>query len=270
MPLGRVAVAVGAEDHDDPAARDLAYGGKSVEEGIRAVTEVDVHGGSGVAADELGPAWQVRVDALVDGLTDGFELEACLDEHHDGEARIRCHVPADEGHATDERAALRPGETKLGVRGLLVENLESLVDAWAPNDPNNYRAQFLAEDPAVALGQLMSGMIILSGFETGGERLQAALDSGDQEEEHSCFSDNTHRDMVQDVQGIQNVWLGSYESLDGATVSGPSIQGVIAAGDAALADQLTTRIAESTATARCRAACSSSAPSRADGPAHRS
>ncbi|HWO13771.1 MAG TPA: imelysin family protein [Polyangiaceae bacterium] len=140
---------------------------------------------------------------------------------------------------------VRRGQYLAVVSDLLVENLESLVDAWAPNDPNNYRAQFLTEDPAVALGQLMSGMIILSGFETGGERLQAALDSGDQEEEHSCFSDNTHRDMVQDVQGIQNVWLGNYELLDGTSISGPGIRNVIASGDAALADQLTTRISES-------------------------
>jgi putative iron-regulated protein len=127
---------------------------------------------------------------------------------------------------------------------LLVEELESLVVAWAPNQAN-YRARFVAEAPAVSLGKILSGMIILSGFETGGERLQAALDSGDQEEEHSCFSDNTHRDMVQDVQGMQNVWLGSYQPLVGAPVAGAGIRDVIAKGDASLAGEITDRIATS-------------------------
>ena len=34
--------------------------------------------------------------------------------------------------------------------------------------------------------------------------------SQDQEDEHSCFSDNTHRDVVANARGIQNVWLGQY------------------------------------------------------------
>jgi putative iron-regulated protein len=138
----------------------------------------------------------------------------------------------------------RRGEYLTTATDLLVENLQSLVDAWAPNQAN-YRADFLAEAPATSLGKILSGMIILSGFETGGERLQAALDSGEQEEEHSCFSDNTHRDMVQDVQGLQNVWLGSYQPLVGAPLTGLGIRDVIAAGDAGLAREITSRIATS-------------------------
>jgi len=88
-------------------------------------------------------------------------------------------------------------------------------------------------------------MIILSGFETGGERLQASLDSGDQEDEHSCFSDNTHRDMVQDVQGILNVWKGSYTRTDGSTVSGTSVKSIVEEVDADLASRLDTQINES-------------------------
>lgn len=80
-------------------------------------------------------------------------------------------------------------------------------------------------------------MIVLSGFETGGERLQASLDSGDQEDEHSCFSDNTHRDMVQDVQGIVNVWQGNY-----GAISGTGVKAVVEAVDADLAGRLDAQI----------------------------
>jgi putative iron-regulated protein len=123
------------------------------------------------------------------------------------------------------------------------------VDAWSPDSTSNYRADFVADEPAVALGKILSGMIILSGFETGSERLQAALEAQDQEEEHSCFSDNTHVDMIEDVRGVQNVWLGSYEPLEGADVSGVGIRDVIAAEDSALAQEITDQIADSLALA---------------------
>jgi putative iron-regulated protein len=139
----------------------------------------------------------------------------------------------------------RRGQYLTTASELLVEHLQTLVDAWAPGSQGNYRASFVADAPATSLAKIMSGLIILSGFETGGERLQAALDAGDQEEEHSCFSDNTHRDMVQDVQGMQNVWLGSYDPVDGPSVSGPGVRDVIAAGDAGLAQRITDRIATS-------------------------
>ena len=88
-------------------------------------------------------------------------------------------------------------------------------------------------------------MIVLTGFETGGERLQTALDTADQEDEHSCFSDNTHRDMVQDVRGVQNVYLGRYQRRDGSSLRGASIEAVVAESDDALAERVKQRIAES-------------------------
>lgn len=128
---------------------------------------------------------------------------------------------------------------------LLLDHLQQLVDAWDPSDTSNYRAELIADDPAASIGKIMSGMIILSGFETGGERLQAALDVGDQEEEHSCFSDNTHRDMVQDVRGVRNVWVGEYTRIDGSEVSGVGLRDVIAAGDAELAQRISAQIDQS-------------------------
>lgn len=132
------------------------------------------------------------------------------------------------------------------VAAMVVSDLQTLVDAWAP-DADNYRKEFEAAGSKEGLRRILTGMIVLSGFETGGERLQAAYDSKDQEDEHSCFSDNTHRDMIQDVQGVKNVWEGSYTRLDGTVVSGPSLKDEIAGSDAALADRLTAEIADSLA-----------------------
>jgi len=146
-------------------------------------------------------------------------------------------VPTPEGTTNQARRG-----TYLTIAGdLLVEDLQSVHAQWVPGAA--YRTSFEA-DPQVAFEKILTGMIVLSGFETGGERLQAALDSGNQEDEHSCFSDNTHVDMQEDVRGIQNVWLGTYGS-----VSGPGIKAVVEAVDPELAARLDAQIAQSLANA---------------------
>ena len=43
----------------------------------------------------------------------------------------------------------------------------------------------------------------------------------DPEEEHDCFSDNTHNSHYYDALGIRNVYLGRYVRIDGRVVAGP-------------------------------------------------
>jgi putative iron-regulated protein len=138
----------------------------------------------------------------------------------------------------------RRGQYLLTASELLIENLETVVSAWEENE-DNYRAEFEDEEPAEQLRRILTGMIMLSGFETGGERLQPSLDSFGEEDEHSCFSDNTHRDMVQDVRGVLNVYNGKYAAIDGSTVDGPSVREVVASRDAALATEIEARMLES-------------------------
>ena len=80
--------------------------------------------------------------------------------------------------------------------------------------------------------------------------MEVALNSQDQEDEHSCFSDNTHRDIVNNALGIENVWLGRYLKPDGSTLQGASLRDLVAAKDAAVADRTTQDIAASVAAAR--------------------
>lgn len=131
---------------------------------------------------------------------------------------------------------------------LLVSDAESLVKAWAPGVKANYRARFEAGGKE-SVRKMLVGLGSLSRGELAGERLEVALNSQDQEDEHSCFSDNTHRDAVTNAKGIQNVWLGSYKRVDGSTLSGPSLKDLVAATDAALADKTTRQVADSVAAA---------------------
>jgi len=156
-----------------------------------------------------------------------------LSEDGPGERPVTDYTTADNSE--------RRGQYLQVVTDLLVQDLEGLVQAWS-SGKTNYRAEFLAESPAEKMRRVLTGLIVLSGFETGGERLQTAYDTQDQEDEHSCFSDNTHRDMVGDVLGIQDVYLGTYQKLDGTKLSGTSFFEVVKAKDSALAAELKDRI----------------------------
>ena len=104
---------------------------------------------------------------------------------------------------------------------LLVSDLNDLAQTWAVG--GEYRTVFESLDPEVAMQQAVFGAFGMAGFEVSGERMIAAVDSTDgiegsgQEDEHSCFSDNTHRDMFLNVQGIFNVLSGSYEDISGTS-----------------------------------------------------
>ena len=131
---------------------------------------------------------------------------------------------------------------------LLVDDLATLTRAWAPGSKNNYRARF-QQGGKESVRKILVGLGSLSRGELAGERLEVALNSQDQEDEHSCFSDNTHRDAVTNAKGIQNVWQGSYKRADGSVVQGASLRDLVAAKDAALADRTTQTIAASVAAA---------------------
>jgi putative iron-regulated protein len=133
------------------------------------------------------------------------------------------------------------------VTGLLIDDLQSLVDAWAPGR-KNYRADF--ESGGIeSVRKIIVGLGSLSRGELAGERLEVAANTQDQEDEHSCFSDNTHRDVVANAVGIANAWQGSYRRRDGSTLRGASLESLVAAADPALANRTGKQIAASVAAA---------------------
>ncbi len=134
------------------------------------------------------------------------------------------------------------------VTDLLIDDLEYLVKAWRPGSKVNYRARFV-DGGAESLRKIFVDMGSLSRGELAGERMEIDLNSQDQEDEHSCFSDNTHRDAVLNATGIENVWLGRYRRADGSMLSGPAPRDLVAARDKALAERTSARIAASVAAA---------------------
>ena len=131
------------------------------------------------------------------------------------------------------------------VTDLLIGDLQSMVDAWAPGNPGNYRAYFLDLDSNEALVKIITGIEELSRGELAGERMVVAYEARSQEDEHSCFSDNTVKDIIGNARGIENVWLGDYGAL-----RGPGVVALVRQADPELAELLTVEIANSVAYAR--------------------
>lgn len=114
------------------------------------------------------------------------------------------------------------------VTELLVADLGHMAADWAPGQ-DNYRARFLQQEPADALRIMFFGMGSLSLGELAGERMNVALIAGSQEDEHSCFSDNTHMDIESNLRGIRNVYLGEYTRVDGSLIRGPGLSALVQA-----------------------------------------
>lgn len=90
------------------------------------------------------------------------------------------------------------------IADLLVEDVANLESEWKPAQ-SNFRAEFETLKDTVALKKLLSGIIFMAGDELSGERMYVAYDTQGQEDEHSCFSDMTHMDIMWNYLGVENV-----------------------------------------------------------------
>ena len=134
--------------------------------------------------------------------------------------------------------AERRGEYLRVVTEMLVGDLEEVAAAWDPASPSSYRAELTALPPDQGIQRILVGIGVLSKSELAGERIFTAYDNQDQEDEHSCFSDNTHRDIALNAQGIANVIRGTYVRLDGTQIDGPGLDDLLEAVNPAEAAEL--------------------------------
>jgi len=133
----------------------------------------------------------------------------------------------------------RRAEYLSAAADLLVSDLEEMVANW--EEGGDARKEVTA-DPTAGLSTILTGMGSLSYGELAGERMKLGLLLHDPEEEHDCFSDNTDKSHLYDAVGIRNVYLGSYERIDGSVVSGPSVSDLVSVKDADLDAELKAKL----------------------------
>ncbi|MDO6684632.1 MULTISPECIES: imelysin family protein [unclassified Agarivorans] len=119
------------------------------------------------------------------------------------------------------------------VTQLLIDDLSWMSKQWQKG--GDYQTKLIAEPSEQALRRMMFGMGSLSLGELAGERMKVALEANSTEDEHDCFSDNTHNSHYYNNQGISNVYFGQFKRLDGSTLSGPSLNDLVKQKDSAVA-----------------------------------
>lgn len=123
---------------------------------------------------------------------------------------------------TDEHASRRLAYLQ-SAADKLVFDLTTVTGAWdatVDGDKGLYRAALLGKldgDMASmniptqdAIKQILTGVGVFAKSELANERIAVAVLTPSEEDEHSCFSDNTHRDIALNYEGIHNVLLGEY------------------------------------------------------------
>ncbi len=125
------------------------------------------------------------------------------------------------------------------VTDLLVDDLTWMTAQWATGGDAR---KTVMSDVKKGLSTILTGMGSLSYGELGGERMKLGLMLHDPEEEHDCFSDNTHNSHFYDAKGIQNVYKGSYTRIDGSVVKGASISDMVAEKDAGIDKELQAKL----------------------------
>ena len=123
---------------------------------------------------------------------------------------------------------------------LLISDLEFIIDQW---DEDGEARTGLIADPDAGIVAMITGMGSLSYGEQAGQRMRLGLMLNDPEEEHDCFSDNTHNSHYYDGKGVQNVYLGRYERIDGTVIEGPGLTALVAAVDPSLDDEVRGKLA---------------------------
>lgn len=120
------------------------------------------------------------------------------------------------------------------VTTMLVSDLEQVNAAWSKNTAPNFRSQLLNTPPIEVLGRSLHGATSYVAIELFAERFAVAMDSGSQEDEHSCFSDTTLLDLQSGLKGVRNMVEARYEG----TKLGASLLDLLDYQDPALANRI--------------------------------
>lgn len=123
---------------------------------------------------------------------------------------------------------------------LLIDDLKEMVGNWQAKGAA--RAALTSEGVNAGLTAMLTGIGSLSYGELAGERMKLGLMLHDPEEEHDCFSDNTHNSHYYDQIGMRNVYLGSYTRSNGKIVKGPSLSDLVRAKNAELDAEMRSKL----------------------------
>ena len=110
---------------------------------------------------------------------------------------------------------------------LLVDDLNEMVAAWSQG--GQARIDLASKTTQEGLSVVFTGLGSLSYGELAGERIKLGLILHDPEEEHDCFSDNTHNAHFYNQIGMLALYNGRYTRTDGSIIEGVSVADYVSA-----------------------------------------
>ncbi len=232
---------------------DASYGGANDENAFAALNVIsnpsfDLSGKT-IDAGEITPA--LLSDTLHEA--DGIEANVATGYHaiefllwgqdlngHGSGAGNRPFTDFVQGDACTGDNCDRRAQYLSAATDLLVSDLAWMAEQW--KEGGEARAALTANETA-GISAILTGMGSLSYGEQAGERMRLGLMLNDPEEEHDCFSDNTHNSHYYDGLGIQNVYLGSYTRIDGTPVGGASLSDLLSVTNPELDAEMKVKLA---------------------------
>ena len=125
---------------------------------------------------------------------------------------------------------------------LLIDDLEEMASNWRSN--GQARNDLMSGGTKKGLTAIITGLGSLSYGELAGERMQLGLMLHDPEEEHDCFSDNTHNSHYYDHIGMINVYTGKYVGVNGRIISGVGLGDLVRQKNASLHNEMMNKLSE--------------------------
>jgi len=129
-------------------------------------------------------------------------------------------------YSTAKNASRRASYLQI-ITKALIESLQEVATQWDSKTGTYYANFTKVGQESTSLTNILLGIGKLTKGELSGERMTVPLASGDQEDEQSCFSDNTTNDCIADELGIYNVYLGRYKKTDGTIIDGAGIDDLV-------------------------------------------
>ncbi|WP_299774774.1 imelysin family protein [uncultured Pseudoteredinibacter sp.] len=232
----------GLIDYVDDASYEAELGNVGSNANIIANTELDL-GGNRLDIKNLSPELLASLNEL-----GGSEANVATGYHaiefllwgqdlngHNPGAGQRPYTDYVVGEQCSNGNCERRREYLSAISQLLMDDLSYMVAQWAPAKDENYRQKLLALSSKQGLTRMLFGMGSLALGELAGERLKVSLEANSAEDEHDCFSDNTHYSHFYNGLGIRNIYVGEYRRVDGELLRGPSIQSLLENKDKKLA-----------------------------------
>jgi putative iron-regulated protein len=231
---------------------DVGYGGASDENGLKALNVIA--NPSFELSGEAVDASTITPELLADTLheADGVEANVATGYHAiefllwgqdlngtEHGAGDRAWTDFGTGEACTNGNCGRRGEYLAAATALLISDLDWMAQQWA--EGGNARAA-VTKDENAGVSAILTGMCSLSYGEQAGERMRLGLMLNDPEEEHDCFSDNTHNSHYYGGLGVQNVYMGQYIRIDGSMVEGLSLADLVSGADPALDTEMQAKL----------------------------